>query len=225
MTPTTTPMAAWLESAWLARYLDRQLSGEEAAWFEAYLLDKPELLGMVETDNELRNAIATERTALQSSSSPIGFGPEHDVASEGVARSARLGSPEWSALAASLVAGLGIGWAVSHTGMKTDAPYVIANPPHVIYDTMRGEVLPPHVEHAANSAPYVLIEVAVPAAAEKVVLRIDGQPPVSLMPSADGFVDFLVSRLERIDASRAMLEYELSGQLRSREIILPITEE
>ena len=53
MTPTPWPtqMTAWLEQAWLARYLDRQLSSEESTWFEAYVLDKPELLGTIEADS------------------------------------------------------------------------------------------------------------------------------------------------------------------------------
>ena len=43
VTPSSVPMADWLESAWLARYLDRQLAGDEQAWFEAYLLTRPKL--------------------------------------------------------------------------------------------------------------------------------------------------------------------------------------
>jgi hypothetical protein len=62
--PTMTPtrMTAWLEQAWLIRYLDRQLAGEEADWFEAYALDKPELLAMIEVDTRLRDALAADAT-------------------------------------------------------------------------------------------------------------------------------------------------------------------
>ncbi|HSC12124.1 MAG TPA: hypothetical protein VLC97_14210, partial [Rhodanobacteraceae bacterium] len=62
MTPTTTPtrMTAWLEQAWMVRYLDRQLASEEANWFEAYALDKPDLLAMIEADTRLRDALAAD---------------------------------------------------------------------------------------------------------------------------------------------------------------------
>ena len=60
MAPTTTPtrMSAWLEQAWLIQYLDRLLAGEEAQWFEAYAMDRPELLATIEADTRLRDALA-----------------------------------------------------------------------------------------------------------------------------------------------------------------------
>ena len=57
------PMAPWLEQAWLMRYLDRQLGADEQAWFEGYLLDKPELLDQVEADTALRDAVAAQQGA------------------------------------------------------------------------------------------------------------------------------------------------------------------
>jgi hypothetical protein len=64
MTPTTSParMNAWLEQAWLTRYLDRQLASDEATWFEAYALDKPELLAMIDADTRFRDALADDPT-------------------------------------------------------------------------------------------------------------------------------------------------------------------
>lgn len=56
---TSARMAAWLESAWLARYLDRQLSDDEAAWFEGYLMDKEQLVRALEADDHLRKALAS----------------------------------------------------------------------------------------------------------------------------------------------------------------------
>ena len=60
MAPTTTPtrMSAWLEQAWLIRYLDRQLAGEEAQWFESYAMERRELLATIEADTRLRDALA-----------------------------------------------------------------------------------------------------------------------------------------------------------------------
>ena len=50
-------MTPWLEAAWLQRYLERQLDAEEAAWFEAYLMDKPELVDRLEADSDLRDGL------------------------------------------------------------------------------------------------------------------------------------------------------------------------
>jgi hypothetical protein len=47
-------MAAWLEQAWMERYLNRELSESESDWFEAYLLERPELLGELRADNLAR---------------------------------------------------------------------------------------------------------------------------------------------------------------------------
>ncbi|HET7064175.1 MAG TPA: hypothetical protein VFI49_07830 [Rudaea sp.] len=60
MAPTTTPtrMSAWLEQAWLIQYLDRQLAGEEAQWFETYAMERRELLATIEADTRLRDALA-----------------------------------------------------------------------------------------------------------------------------------------------------------------------
>ena len=50
--------SAWLERVWLARYLDRTLDEDEIARFEAYVLDKPELLGEIDADTALRDSLA-----------------------------------------------------------------------------------------------------------------------------------------------------------------------
>lgn len=82
MNPISTPtrMAAWLESAWLARYLERQLDGDELAWFEAYLLDKPELLAMIEADNGLHDALMAQPATWRSSPDLARqIGEAHDI--------------------------------------------------------------------------------------------------------------------------------------------------
>ena len=54
--PGRGPMARWLEDIWLSRYLDRQLDDGEQSWFEAYMLDKPHILHLVDADSRLRDA-------------------------------------------------------------------------------------------------------------------------------------------------------------------------
>jgi hypothetical protein len=51
-------MSTWLEQAWLIRYLDRQLAGEEAQWFETYAMERREVLATIEADTRLRDALA-----------------------------------------------------------------------------------------------------------------------------------------------------------------------
>lgn len=104
MNPMSSRMAAWLESAWLARYLERGLDPAENDWFEAYLLDKPALLAAVDADNTLRAALASERSTFERGGK--------DAAAAGAVASARAPQrqwPRWAALAATLVAGVGIG--------------------------------------------------------------------------------------------------------------------
>ena len=228
MTPTTTPMAAWLESAWLARYLDRQLSGEEAAWFEAYLLDKPELLGMVEVDNALRDGLAAQATtrsavgsgrqvgAIAGDASQAAYASvsNHETAEQRPSvKTFSAGVPRWAALAASLVLGLGFGWMGQRvlSQQRGEMP-LIASPMRVVYDTMRGDSVPPHVEHEDSSSPYVLIEVAVPSGAEHIALEFNGRPPTALTLSPDGFVSFLLDRNSVMATSVGYIRYSVSGR-------------
>lgn len=228
-------MPAWLESAWLARYLDRQLSDDEGAWFEAYLLDKPELLGMVEIDAQVRDALAAEPASWRSfndSDSQRGAKdnvvcvPRPDISkdtpelrsqSSGPGNSS-AGLPRWAALAATLVVGLGLGLVGERALPPREmTPEVIASPMRVVYDTMRGEATAARVENAESLAPYALIEVAVPPDAEFVTLRIGGAASMSLTSSPDGFVGFLIDR--RVSGPAVgSIEYQSKGQRNSREI-------
>ena len=81
--------------------------------------------------------------------------------------------PRWFALAASLLAGIGVGGiGIQSLSSRSSAPEIVANPTRIIYDTMRGEVTPPRIEHADSHSPYVLVEVAVPPGAEHIVLKM-----------------------------------------------------
>ncbi|MEO5560398.1 MAG: hypothetical protein ABIO49_10960, partial [Dokdonella sp.] len=235
VTPTTTPMAAWLESAWLARYLDRQLSGDEAAWFEAYLLDKPELLGMVEVDNALRDGLAVEVVALRSE---VDSGRQREAGSDvgevlaanttssfehtPKLRSAAISRfPARVGVAASLVLGLGIGWMSQHALVsRHEAENLIANPTRVVFDTMRGTPSAPEIERADSRSPYVLVEVAVPPGAEAVTLDVGGPTRTALSPSAEGFVSFLIARVEIGPLKKAVVRYSIGGSEKTRDIPL-----
>ncbi|HEY6942198.1 hypothetical protein [Dokdonella sp.] len=188
-------MAAWLESAWLARYLDRQLEGEELAWFEAYLLDKPELVEAVEVDAGLRNSLSVDRAL---------FRPQRS-------RRALEGLRKISiSVTASLVLGASAGWFARGVG-DGDAPAIMPNPARMLFDTFRGLSVVPELDESDPQSPFVLIEVSVPPEARQVVLIAGEQSPMRLVGSSDGFVSFLVRR----DAtpSRLVLRYEINGRV------------
>lgn len=238
MTPAPTHMSAWLQQAWLARYLDRQLDGDETAWFEAYVLDKPELLAMIDADNRLRDALAGEPRAARGSApnGPVDRTAGGTGAATGVASSVENSSDDkrvaqfpkrgpfqsWLAVAAALVLGLGVGG----IGMRSLAPsqsaLVIASPTRIIYDTMRGETTAPRVEHADSASPYVLVEVAVPPSAENITLHIDGMPDLALTPSPDGFVSFLADRSQLDQKGSRSIEYRIEGAAKATVVTLPL---
>jgi len=234
-TPTPTRLSAWLEQVWLLRYLDRQLDGDETKWFEAYVLDKPDMLALIEADLDLRDALAAEaaRSTRQAATdaprristdavatndvqpTAVGAIASRPVSSPGHARRsppARLG------LAAALLVGLGAGWLASGARAPASGPALVPSPTRIVYDTMRGEAAPPRVEHADSRSPYVLVEVAVPPGAENILLKMAEMPEQALTPSPDGFVSFFVRRETLAKSRDARIEYSILG----KETRLPI---
>jgi len=245
-TPSARRLSAWLEQAWLLRYLERQLTDDETTWFEAYLLDKPELLSSIEADADLRDALAVE-AARNGLSGARDAGAAHgpaDVAA-GLASIDAIAAndaqptavmaidaqrqaplyrpPAWLGLAASLFVGLGAGWVVSGArAPESAAPALMASPTRIVYDTMRGEAAPPRVEHADSKSAYVLIEVAVPPGAENISLKFGAAPEQALTASPDGFVSFLVGRSDLKTARNAQLAYRSGATLRTQTIDLGV---
>lgn len=245
MTPTTTPtrMTAWLEQAWMVRYLDHQLASEEADWFEAYALDKPELLAMIEADTRLRDALASDASIRHmersvdrggrqggatgdtpsgvSEPTPLAYARDKaEVRAQAKVRFAASGrAPAWLAIAATLVLGLGLGFVGTRSLAPDSAPpELIASPTRIVYDTMRGEPTPPRVEHADSKSPYVFIEVAVPPGAENITLKMENSLEQSLSLSPDGFASFLIARNIFNSTRRADLAYVLDGQQKSSTV-------
>jgi hypothetical protein len=229
-------MKAWLEQAWLSRYMDRDLSSEETTWFESYALDKPELLAMIETDTHLRDAVAANAPARTVQEAPGGYGAaDSDLdaaqggrnASPDVEATAPASLPRlpvtrlrtrrgaavrpWIGVAASLLAGLGVGAFAMRALVPHGAPIaLVADPTRIVYDTMRGEVAPPRIEHGDSRSPYVLIEVAVPPGAEHIVLKL-GDLEEPLTPSSEGFVIFLAERKKLAVKTLASISYTRRG--------------
>jgi hypothetical protein len=87
--PTTTPtrMSAWLEQAWLVQYLDRQLAGKEAQWFETYAMERRKLLATIEADTRLRDALAAAASTRHTDMSVDGGGRPGGAADTKIAAS------------------------------------------------------------------------------------------------------------------------------------------
>ena len=182
--------SAWLERAWLARYLERGLDEDETARFEAYVLDKPDLLREIEADNDLRDCLAAAGPALLAAE-PAGSVPGAPPATPRVQRHPAVA---WLALAASLLVGLGLGNLLRSGGAHRDA--VEASPGRVVFDTLRGEALKPRWEFAAAGKPdeLLIVDVSVASDAQKVSVQLpDGSERV-LRVSAEGFATFIAPR-------------------------------
>jgi hypothetical protein len=241
VSPNTPPlrMTNWLEQVLLARYLDRQLTGKEAAWFEAYALDKPELLAMIEADTRLRDALATGAPAHPTEERVERVGRRGGATNEAIANGneavqarqsssagaqGRAHSRMWLAMAAALVLGLGTGFLGTRALRDGGSiPAVVASPTHIVYDTMRGEATPPRIEHAGSASAYVLVEVAVPPGAEHIVLNVENAAEQILTPSPDGFVSFLMERKAATGGHKATLSYALDNRTQKRSIDIDAT--
>jgi len=206
-------MAVWLESAWLARYLERELSAEETEWFEAYVLDKPDLIETIEMDSDMREGLAMVQSAPREGDGSFRV-REPRSARASRTRASRL----LPATVASLLLGVAGGWIGERMLSDRNVPVLIANPTRIVFDTMRGESMAPRIEHGDSDSRFVLVEVAVPEQATDVSLVLDGEAPISLQPSPEGFVATLLQRRKMAEVHGAVVRYQLNGNLFERSL-------
>lgn len=229
---TSTRMAGWLEQAWLARYLDGELSDSEREWFEAYVLDKPELLAVVDDDSNLRDALAATadaRRILLDADSADNPAPTRDHRRDasihrsgndrgGMARRDRSRRLGWLGMAAAVVAGIGVGVAMLGRWSPDVPGSVVENPTRIVYDTMRGEPTSPRVEHGKSGSSYVLVEIAVPIGVTAATLHVDGERDLELSTSPDGFVSVLLRRKLIEQRKSVVLTYATTDRQETRSI-------
>lgn len=183
------PMTDWLQQAMLRRYLDGALDADETARFEAFLLDRPELLDHLEGELALRDALAEHDWAPQS------------AAIEGAAAAVnvperRRSTPAWLSAAAGLVAGvvLAVGW----LRLDTSSVEVAATqPPRLIFEAWRGAGLQVREEPGDPDSSLVLVEIGLVEgrAPHSVQARFSDRDPIDLASShltSDGFLAYLV---------------------------------
>lgn len=209
---TNVRMSAWLERAWLSQYLERTLDDAETAWFEAYVLDKPELLHAIEMDTDLRDGLAAVANH--------GLARDQRAVTSARPRGPRVATP--LALAATVVLGIGLGAVMQRTMFSGTDADVVANPGRVVYDTLRGEASAPTYEPSAVRSEYLLIEVALPADATGIELRVGNEPPRPLRLSADSFASFLITRERAREVRNATIHYTTGTDQFDKPIVLPV---
>lgn len=204
--PGNTAMAQWLEEAWLDRYLDRELEDAELEWFEAYMLDKPRLLELVEADGKLGESLAVARDTASAARPAAQATPT-------IVRPARR-----PAVAAGfgLLAGVLVGVAIPALRDKGDS--IVASPQRVVFDTMRGEATTA-ISQGGGPSPLLIVDIATPhnqkimRASAFVAGKIIALPTPVL--AADGFVTFVVPTHWQGNA-RIELEFERNGEALKR---------
>jgi hypothetical protein len=227
--PATLPMAPWLEDAWLSRYLQRSLSEHELEWFEAYMLDKPQLLDRVDADSDLRDALATESGVRATGGSVVDppvesatVVPMRDAAQRRatVAQSRRSSPLAW---AASILVAFGVGGFAARglqPGSTIDG--VIASPTRVVFETLRGAEAPANVYPGDPTSALVLIEIDVPADATGITFIDPSGRKTGLRPGADGFAGVLVPRSVLVKGPPSTLEYQWQGRSVRRELAIEL---
>lgn len=212
----STPLRPWLEQAWLQRYLDRELSADEQAWFETYLLSRPQLLDALEVDNALRAVLVAQASGpIRAEASPP---PAAAAAPE--ARTERPLPPSGQrfggllALAASFVGGLGLAWLLPQAPQPhSDPQAAIEAPSRVVFDLMRGGPVELREDVGDPLARLMVVDIALPLGSRIASARAELGPRRVELPAApisgEGFATYTLPRSWR---GRAQLHFQLQTE-------------
>jgi hypothetical protein len=191
---TNIRMPARLEGVWLSGYLNRELAAEEAAWFEGYIIDKPDLLAALECDNALRDAIAATGTGRNQSEAQTTAAPQSVAKVE--SRRGRVRQPAWLSVAASLAAGVLIGSLGFRMFLYDQSKSIhpqekaaIPIPSRVVFDSPRSGGQEVAMEKTIDGSP-ILVEIAIPASESINLVRAGGA--TTKMTRNKGFVSFVL---------------------------------
>lgn len=235
----TGPLPGWLEQAWLQRYLDRELTDLENEWFEAYAIDKAELIAAIDTDNTLRDAMhAWHAQQLAKSAARFTASPQTiaetaaTYAAPVVARDARWAASDnrrptrWfrplvaaASLTVAAVLGASAAQWTGQTGSSGSLP-VVSSPRRVVFDNLRGGATAAPLVSAERSAGAVLIDIAVPPQAEAVVAHFSDGSSLNLDVSNDGFVSLVGASSELQRLSPIRVSYRSDGHSVERALDL-----
>jgi hypothetical protein len=210
---STMRMAAWLEEAWLERYLNRRLTADEANWFEAYVLDKSDMLQALENDTMLRDALA--EVAESSKFSRISVSrARQPIAPRRRFRWGRLANAASLAVAAVLggLVGQRLMMTTERSAPDAQLDALLANPPRVIFETMRGPTSrPSRYEPGESRSPILLVDIPIPTDCQIDHARLLVGDKIHTLPkpavSPDGYATYAIPRVWR-DGARIELTFE-----------------
>lgn len=217
--PSQPSISPWLEQAWLQRYLDRALDAHEAAWFEAYLLDKPHLLDAIEADNALRAVVCSADPAVDrigDGAQPASVQEDHPDYAAPAPRPAKRsrGPASLLALAASFVGGLGLASLLLSSPSQSPAQDPEAEAPaRLVFDLMRGGHIELREDIGDPRARLMVVDVALPlgshiAAAHAALGERRVELPAARI-SGEGFATYTLPRSWR---GRAQLHFDLQRE-------------
>lgn len=221
-------LATWLEQTWLACYLDRQLTKDEAAWFEAYVMNKPELLAAIDVDSTLRDSLAADPqldtgfrvdpAVVSAKDDQLGRRLSGQVLPAAAKKRSRLARPA-GAILVSLLVGFAVGWFTHrYPLLETTSDGVLASPTRIVFDQIQAGSIRPRVEHINRALAYDLVQIALPPGAEKVSLKLGAGQTRELQAGPDGLVSFLLDHDALKDAVNAQVCYSW----RNRHVTVPL---
>ena len=203
-------MSAWLEDAWMQRYLDRELSTAECDWFEAYCLDREHLVARLDADLALRDALARELAP-----------PAREPPTQMPARVRTSAAMPRALATAAMAAGVLIGAAGTAWIERDSAPAALSTDvTRVFFDSLRGEADDVRVHHAGSASEFVIYDVAVPPDATLVTLHVGGEADRPLQLDADGIATALLSR-ELARTRDIAVSYRRGAERVQRRLALP----
>ena len=215
-------ISSWLEDAWLERYLDRELTAEETAWFEAYMLDKPRLVAAIGADTALRDGLhawhAQERPDTGEMAGADARSATQTVTPDQRPATQARGFPTLSMVAAILIAAaLGASAVRWMATRETSAPAIVS-PNRIVFDSLRGSASATVVDRRRDSSAPLLIDIAVPTHATAVVAHFSDRSSLALRVAANGFVS-LTGPLEALLAkSPIRIAWMLDGESQERQV-------
>ena len=235
MSPESKPpheekLAAWLEDAWLQRYLDRELTEQEESWFEAYALDKAHLLSAIDSDLDLRDGLHAWQSnqgrepALLTATTNATASRTTGIRQSARAVVAELKPTSWFArfaIASGLALALLLGAAASRWmfPMVADEAGVVA-PNRILFDVLRGSEETSGIAQSTDVSAPLLIDVAMPPHAEAVIAYFADRSSMVLPVSSGGLVSLTGSRSALLHRSPIRIAWRLDGQQHERVLDL-----
>ncbi len=200
---------AWIEQAWLARYLDGLMTADEQTAFETHALGRPELLEAIAADTALRDALDawSEKAGDAATIVPTPTPTPTPTPRVAVGRPTTRRVASWMAVAAAVAMALVTGRQLAPGASEPEMAFA---PQRIVYDSYRGGRGDPVVTQGTGGASFYIADIAVPLHARASAIRaIDGDR-VHDVPapdtSSDGFITLALPEAWR---GRLVLDIDL----------------